>query len=160
MTYTYAQTAPNDIGNCRLIVFSINRKDYVLFAVDSIFNIEDWFMLDIAELFAALDRLRFRSRSRLSGKEVEYLKRKGMATILEHARSFVTRRLAEVNPANDGQQTLMKNHPVIIAQHATGMCCRKCLEKWHYTPKGEPLTENHINYIIEVLKRWLTEQNV
>ena len=117
-------------------------------------------MRDIEELFAALGRSKFRSRFQLSGKEAEYFKQMGMATILEHARDFITRRLAEANPANDGKQTPMRNHPVFIAQHATGTCCRKCLEKWHHISGGKPLTEEQIDYIIEVLKRWLSSQNI
>ena len=42
----------------------------------------------------------------------------------------LNQRLADAYPANDGRQTPMRNHPVFIAQHATGTCCRKCLEKW------------------------------
>lgn len=53
----------------------------------------------------------------------------------------------------------MRNHPAFIAQHATGTCCRKCLEKWHHIPKGQPLTEKQIDYILLVLKRWLRNQN-
>ena len=117
-------------------------------------------MRDMDELFAGLGRSRFRSRFRLSGKEEEYLKQKGLAKILEHARDFVTTRLADAEPANDGRQTPMKNHPVFIAQHATGTCCRRCLEKWHHITKSKPLTEKQIDYIIEVLKRWMIEQNV
>jgi hypothetical protein len=117
-------------------------------------------MRDIEELFAALGRSGFRRRFRLSGKEAEYFKQKGMSAILEHARDFITRRLAEANPANDGKQTPMRNHPVFIAQHATGTCCRKCLEKWHYISKGKPLTEEQIDYIIEVLKCWFSGQNI
>ncbi len=117
-------------------------------------------MRDVDELFTALGRSKFRSRFRLSGKEAEYFKQKGMATILEHARDFVTRRLAEANPVNDGKQTPMRNHPVFIAQHATGTCCRKCLQKWHYISRGKPLTEEQINYIIEVLKRWFSTQDI
>lgn len=117
-------------------------------------------MLDMDELFVALGRSRFRSRFRLTGKEVEYLKEKGMATILQHARDFVTKRLADANPANDGRQTPMRNHPVFIAQHATGTCCRGCLEKWHHIPKSRPLTQKQIDYIVEVLKYWLVAQNI
>lgn len=112
------------------------------------------------ELFAALGRSKFRSRFRLSGKEADYLRDKGLETILQHARDFVTRRLADVNPANDGRQTPMRNHPVFIAQHATGTCCRGCLAKWHGIPKGSPITQEHIDYIVEVLRRWLTRQNI
>ncbi|MHC4243653.1 MAG: DUF4186 domain-containing protein [Planctomycetota bacterium] len=117
-------------------------------------------MRDIDELFTALGRSRFRSRFRLSGKEAEYFKQKGMTAILEHARDFVMRRLAEANPANDGKQTPMRNHPIFIAQHATGTCCRKCLQKWHYISMCKSLTEEQIDYIVEVLEHWLSKQNI
>ena len=117
-------------------------------------------MRDIDELLAALGRSKFRSRFRLSGKEAVYLSQKGLNTILEHARDFVGRRLASANPANDGRQTPMRNHPVFVAQHATGTCCRKCLEKWHHIPRGEPLTEADVDYVVEVLRRWLVARNV
>ena len=117
-------------------------------------------MRDIDELFTALGRSKFRSRFRLAGKEAQYLKQNGIATILEHARDFVTTRLGDAEPANEGRQTPMKNHPVFIAQHAIGTCCRKCLEKWHHISKGKPLTEAQIAYIIAVLQQWLTEQDV
>jgi hypothetical protein len=120
----------------------------------------DWFMRDIDELFARLRKSKFRSRFRLSGKDAQYLKDKGITTILEHARDFVTERLAQAEPANDGRQTPMKNHPVFVAQHATGTCCRGCLEKWHRIPKGKPLTAEQIDYIVEVLERWLTEKSI
>jgi hypothetical protein len=116
-------------------------------------------MQDIDELFTALGRSKFRSRFRLAGKDAEYFQQKGLPTILKHARDFITDRLADANPANDGKQTPMKNHPIFIAQHATGTCCRKCLAKWHYIPTGTPLSKEQIDYIIEVLKRWLIEQN-
>jgi hypothetical protein len=117
-------------------------------------------MRDMDELFAALGRSKFRSRFRLAGKEAQYLRDKGMAAILDHARDFVARRLAPANPANDGRQTPMRNHPVFIAQHATATCCRGCLEKWHHIPKGRPLSQEQINYVVEVLRRWLAGQNI
>ncbi|MEA3225982.1 MAG: DUF4186 domain-containing protein, partial [Planctomycetota bacterium] len=117
-------------------------------------------MRNMDELFAALGRSKFRSRFRLSGKDAVYLSQKGLETITEHARDFVAKRLADAYPANDGRQTPMKNHPVFVAQHATGTCCRKCLEKWHRIPRGEPLKEADIDYIVEVLRLWLAGQNV
>ena len=117
-------------------------------------------MCDLDELFAALGRSEFRSRFRLSDKEVAYLQEKGLATILEHARDFLSKRLAPAHPVNDGRQTPMRNHPVFVAQHATGTCCRKCLEKWHHIPKGKRLTEEQMDYILKVLERWLLGQDV
>jgi hypothetical protein len=117
-------------------------------------------MRDMDELFTALGRSKFRSRLRLAGKEAEYLRDKGLDVILQHARDFITRRLADANPANDGKQTPMRNHPVFIAQHATGTCCRGCLAKWHGIPKGRQLTQEQVDYIVEVLRRWLAGQNI
>jgi len=117
-------------------------------------------MRDTDELFAALGRSKFRSRFRLADKEAEYLRDKGLDVILQHARDFVTKRLADANPANDGKQTPMRNHPVFVAQHATGTCCRGCLAKWHGIPKGKSLTQEQMDYIVEVLRRWLVGQDI
>jgi hypothetical protein len=117
-------------------------------------------MRDMDELFVALGRSKFRSGFKLTGKEAAYLRDKGMDTILQHTRDFVIKRLANANPANDGKQTPMRNHPVFIAQHATGTCCRGCLAKWHYISKGSQLTQEQIDYIIHVLKHWLAGQNI
>lgn len=112
-------------------------------------------MRDIDELFLSLGRSKFRSRFRLGRKEKIYLEQKGITTIIEHARDFVRSRLADASPANDGKQTPMRNHPVFIAQHATGTCCRKCLAKWHHIPTDKPLTDEQVDYIVEVIRRWL-----
>ena len=117
-------------------------------------------MRDMDELFAALQKSKFRSRFRLGSKEADYLKQKGLEKTLQHAREFIVSRLADAEPANDGRQTPMKNHPVFVAQHATATCCRKCLAKWHNIPKGRPLTEREISYIVEVIKHWLISPNM
>jgi hypothetical protein len=117
-------------------------------------------MRDLDELFAALSKSRFRSSFKLKSKEANYLKRKGLPTILEHARDFITKRLAAANPPRDGRQTPMKNHPVFIAQHATATCCRSCLKKWHNIQKGRILSQNEIDYIVSIIGYWLRSQNI
>jgi len=86
-------------------------------------------MRDLDLLFQKLSKSRFRSSFKLKGKELDYLNSKGVDIILEHGREFIATRLAPANPPNDGKQTPMRNRPVFIAQHATGTCCRKCLQK-------------------------------
>ena len=117
-------------------------------------------MRNIDELFAALNRSKFRSRFRLTAKENDYLDTKGISAVTDHARDFVTARLAPAEPANDGRQTPMKNHPVFVAQHATATCCRKCLAKWHNIPQHQDLTNEHIRYIISVIHRWLDSRRL
>ncbi len=115
-------------------------------------------MNNIDEVFARLARSRFRSRFRLRAKEREYLNRKGLEVILEHGRDFIDQRLAPAAPPNDGKQTPMGNHPVFVAQHATGTCCRGCLEKWHGIPKGRAFSEEEREYVLDVIRRWLCAQ--
>ena len=115
-------------------------------------------MRDLDDLFSALARSRFRGRFRLGPKDRAYLAEKTLPAILEHGRQFVKERLAPAEPRNDGRQTPMRGHPIFIAQHATATCCRGCLEKWHRIPRAQSLTEEEIEYILEVLSRWLTER--
>jgi hypothetical protein len=110
---------------------------------------------DLDELFATLRRSSFRSRFSLRGKELEYLRAKGLATVLEHAGDLIGKRLAPADPANDGKQTPFRNHPVFVAQHATATCCRGCLEKWHRIPRGRALSEVEQRYVVGVIARWL-----
>lgn len=112
---------------------------------------------DLDELFLRLGRSPFRSRFRLRGKELEYFRRKGLETVLEHATDFIEQRLAPADPANDGKQTPTGHHPAFVAQHATATCCRGCLAKWHDIPKGRPLTHEEKQYVLRVVGAWLVK---
>src|ERR1044071_861154 len=112
-------------------------------------------MRDLEELFAALGDSQFRAGFRLRGKELAYLRWKGLSTVREHAADFIERRLAPAEPANDGKQTPMRNHPAFVAQHATATCCRGCLQKWHRIPKGHALTNEEKRHVLAAIERWL-----
>ena len=103
----------------------------------------------------SLSKSTFRSSFYLRKKEKEYIDKNGMDKIREHAYDFIRKKLAPKYPENDGSQTPTKNHPVFIAQHATGTCCRGCLEKWHKIPKGVELTDNQINYVVALIMEWI-----
>lgn len=112
---------------------------------------------DVASLFLRLSQSRFRSSFYLNQKDRAIIVDKGMATIREHARQIIARRLAPAFIPNDGRQTPMRHgtSPVFIAQHATACCCRGCLEKWHHIPKGRALTADEQAYVVEVIMRWI-----
>ena len=115
-------------------------------------------MRNLDRLFERLGKSAFPSGFRLRPKELEYLRSKGMDTVLVHARAFVDERLAPADIPNDGRQTPMRNHPVFIAQHATAPCCRKCLEKWHGIPReGRELAPDERDYVVAVIEKWLSE---
>ncbi len=113
---------------------------------------------DLAELFLRLGESTFRSRFHLKSQDVAYVKAKGMATVRTHAADFVLKRLAPAFPCNDGKQTPMRGHPVFIAQHATGCCCRGCLSKWHGIAQGHELTVQERRYVVHVLMGWISRE--
>lgn len=110
------------------------------------------------ELEARLARSAFRSRFHLTEKDKDYVRNKGLDTIEDHAREFIAKRLAPAEIANDGRQTPMRGHPVFIAQHATGCCCRGCLEKWHHIAKGHELSDAEKEYAVSVIMRWIGKE--
>jgi hypothetical protein len=115
-------------------------------------------MRDLNTVFSQLARSAFRRRFALGTAERAYLDSRGVNSVLEHAARFVAQRLAPAMPDRDGRQTPFRNHPVFVAQHATGTCCRGCLQKWHGIPKGRPLTDEEQSYVVRVIERWLRGQ--
>ena len=109
-------------------------------------------------LFEKLSKSKFRSRFKLSKKDLDYIKEKGIDKIESHARDFVSKRLASSIIPNDGKQTPMRGHPVFIGQHATATCCRGCIEKWHKIPKGRSLSASEQEYIVKVIMAWIKLQ--
>lgn len=109
-------------------------------------------------LFDSLSKSRFRSSFHLPIYMKDYIDEKGLDVIKNHAYNFVNKRLKEAYPKNDGKQTPYKGHPVFISQHATGTCCRGCLEKWHHIPKGRELTDKEVDYIVNVIMKWIEKE--
>ena len=106
----------------------------------------------------SLSHSKFRSRFHLKEKDVAYIQSKGIDVIEEHAREFIKERLAPKNIPNDGKQTPMKGHPVFIAQHATGTCCRGCLYKWHKIEQGRELYEKEQQFIVALIMAWIKKE--
>lgn len=115
-------------------------------------------MRDLDSLFNALEHSRFRSGFELKGRELAYLREKGLPVVMAHADDFIQRRLAPAVIPNDGKQTPYRGHPVFVAQHATACCCRSCLQQWHHIPAGTELSETQRDYVLKVLERWLKHQ--
>lgn len=101
---------------------------------------------------------KFRSRFHLKDKDKKYIEEKGIDTIEKHAYDFINNRLSDVSKVIDGKQTPMRGHPVFIAQHATACCCRGCLEKWHHIPKDRLLTKKEIDYIANIIMKWINNE--
>lgn len=97
----------------------------------------------------------FRASFYLNEKDKQYIAKHDLATIKEHAKDFISKRLASAKPKKDGKQTPYSGHPVFVAQHATATCCRTCLFNWHKIPKGIELNNEQKTYIVEVIYQWI-----
>lgn len=115
-------------------------------------------MRELDEIFAVLAKSSFRRGFHLRGKDLDYLRTKGLSVVLSHAEDFIAKRLAPAVVVNDGKQTPFRGHPVFVAQHATACCRRHCLEKWHRIPRGRVLKPEEEAHVMAVLERWLREE--
>ena len=109
----------------------------------------------IENILNNLSKSNFRSKFHLKQKDKDYIKEKGIEKVREHAYDFINKRLAPEDIPNDGKQTPMKGHPVFIAQHATGTCCRGCLYKWHGIKNNKELTKDEIDYVVDIIMKWI-----
>lgn len=112
----------------------------------------------IKNILDRLSKSKFRSSFHLKDKDILYIEDKGIDKIREHAYDFVSKRLADTSNVTDGKQTPMKGHPVFIAQHATGTCCRRCLEKWHHISKNKNMTDDDIKYVVDIIMSWIEKE--
>ena len=112
----------------------------------------------IKNILDRLSKSKFRSSFHLKDKDILYIEDKGIDKIRNHAYDFVIKRLADTSNVTDGKQTPMKGHPVFIAQHATGTCCRRCLEKWHYISKNKNMTDDDIKYVVDIIMSWMEKE--
>ena len=112
----------------------------------------------IKNIFDRLSKSKFRSSFYLKDKDILYIEDKGIDKIRNHAYDFVTKRIVDTSNVTDGKQTPMKGHPVFIAQHATGTCCRSCLEKWHHIRKNKNMTDDDIKYVVDIIMSWIEKE--
>ena len=111
--------------------------------------------MDNKDIFTGLSKSKFRSSFHLSKRDFDYIKSKGIDKVRSHAIDFIIKRLAPMNPINDGKQTPMHGHPVFVAQHATATCCRSCLYKWHKIKNNHDLTTEEIEYIVNLIMDYI-----
>ena len=115
--------------------------------------------MNIDKLLDSLNKTKFRGSFHLNNKMKEYVKEKGLEKIESDAYDLITRRIAPKDIPNDGKQTPMKQvHPVFIAEHATGTCCRGCIERIHHIEKNKELSKEEIDYIVKVIMTWIKKE--
>jgi hypothetical protein len=113
-------------------------------------------MIGLDEAFGRLARSSFRRKFRLQGRELAYLQTWGLPHVMKQAEEILRKRVAPEVIPNDGRQTPWRNHPVFVAQHATGTCCRGCIEKTYGIAKGHQMTDEELRHVLSAIERWLS----
>ncbi|OPC82542.1 hypothetical protein B4N89_17785 [Embleya scabrispora] len=106
----------------------------------------------------AIGKLPSRARFHLPGRERTVAMTLGESGVRWYAYDVIARRIGPAKPSRDGRQTPYRGHPVFVAQHATGTCCRGCLEEVHGIPQGRPLDKAELNYAVNLVCGWLTRE--
>ena len=99
---------------------------------------------------------RFRRSFHLTPVDKHKAKDIGLADLKDQITDIIISKLDD--PYDDGHQTPKIGHPVFTAMHATATCCRKCLFRWHRIPTFRPLEEQEINFITDIIYRWIKNQ--
>lgn len=59
----------------------------------------------------------------------------------------------------DGTQTPLDEHNIVFfAQHATAVCCRKCIQIWHNIPYDKELDEGDLLYLQNLIMNYIKEK--
>ncbi len=115
-------------------------------------------IISINNKLKSLSLSKFRGGIHLRKYMIKYIDDKGLDVVKSHAIDFINDKIASANPKNDGKQTPMKGHPVFLAMHACGCCCRSCLYKWHGIPKGRDLTQEEKDYLVSLIMIWIIRE--
>jgi hypothetical protein len=112
-------------------------------------------MDNIDKLLDSLSKSKFRGSFHLNNKMKEFVKEKGIDKIESDTLDIINKRL-KIKLPNDGKQTPMRQvHPTFIAQHATGTCCRSCLNRIHGIGMNKELDSDEIEYVVKVIMTWI-----
>ena len=111
-------------------------------------------MQDLSPIFEILQASPSRQRFKLKTEEILTLQEKGIDRILDQAWQMLERQLKPASPLHEGHQAPSRGEPVTIARHATALCCRKCMLRWHQIPRGRELSYVEMNYAMSVLREW------
>lgn len=97
----------------------------------------------------------------LSQKAINHAKRKGRRGLRERLKNHLVTAIGAAHPWHDGFQTPMAGdapNAIAYGQHATATCCRKCLEYWHGIPQGQPLAEEELSYLTELVCLYIEDR--
>jgi hypothetical protein len=93
-----------------------------------------------------------------------YARRKGRRKLLGDLPEFVRTHVGRARDAFDGRRvpwpdrTPHRMNPYFYGQHATGTCCRRCLETWYGIPPDQALSEHEVTFFAALLSDYITRK--
>ena len=93
-----------------------------------------------------------------------YMEKKAAKLTIDEMRSKVIKILSnKINKKRseifrDSTQTPKGKDIIYLAQHATGTCCRRCIEEWYGINKEEIMNEEQINFLTEIIMTYINEK--
>lgn len=119
--------------------------------------------LDIAYTFDSLKRELLRHVcwiNEIDPAAIQYANQRGRLSILIKAKEIITKKIAKIPQGYFDYLCTPKKGKEIVhyAQHATATCCRKCLDRWHNIPEDVVLTEEQINYCVNLIDLYMLDR--
>ncbi len=87
-----------------------------------------------------------------------HARRKGRIKLRAAAEHRLRRSIGTKDPTWDGRQTPKQGNILYYAQHALACCCRTCLEYWHNIPQDVELTQEQLDYFVELIMMYVDER--
>ncbi len=87
-----------------------------------------------------------------------HARRKGRVKLREAAENRLRRSIGTKDPVWDGRQTPKQGNILYYAQHALACCCRTCIAYWHDIPQSAELTQEQIDYFVELVMLFVDER--
>lgn len=90
---------------------------------------------------------------------INHARRKGMRAFREvDAAKRIRQAVGKARHPMEGKQTPFEGNVLYYAQHSVAACCRRCIEYWHAIPMGEPLTDDQVAYLTQLVLRYVEQR--
>lgn len=117
---------------------------------------------DAKYIFESLDKELMRkifSTIKIKQEVIESAKKLSSQSLRMSAKKTLSTRIKKFNSFIDNRQTPLGGDDIVnYAQHATGTCCRKCLQAWHNIPKEQELTEIQLEFCTDLVMLYVNER--
>ena len=97
--------------------------------------------------------------SPIEEKAIQLAQKRGIRLLRQMVHRRIKNSIGNRQNYREGKQTTIGGSEIIhYGQHATGTCCRKCLEYWHNIKMGTDLTEKQLEFCTELVMYYIEKR--